>query len=63
MGLSHLSIFDALLARARPLRVLPSTRAFKNQQMLFSGLHGIKSVFPIIIRVFDHMEKEPEEEP
>jgi hypothetical protein len=37
----QLSIFVALLARARPLRVSASTRAFKNQQMLFSGLHGI----------------------
>ena len=69
----------ALLARARPLRVTPSTRAFnqasgkrrgeacrrhgppsrwgmapllgrevpfKNQQMLFSGLHGIKTALP-----------------
>jgi hypothetical protein len=43
---SHLSIFVALLAQARPLRVLPSARAFKNQQMVFSGLHGIKSALP-----------------
>ena len=40
-GWGHLSIFVALLARARPLRVSPSTSAFKNQQMVFSGLHGI----------------------
>jgi hypothetical protein len=41
-----LSIFVALLARARPLRVSPSTHAFKNQQLLFSGHHEISLAVP-----------------
>ena len=35
----------ALLARARPLWVSPSTRTFKNQQLVFSGHHGINQRF------------------
>jgi len=42
-----LSIFVALLARARPLRVSPSACAFKNQQLPFSGHHGIYSTLSI----------------
>jgi len=53
-----LSIFVALLARARPLRVLPGTRAFKNQQLPSSGHHGIKSALSLGIAEIENLKRE-----